>query len=533
MMFAALRTQLCRPTLTRTIVLAVGLAMILIAGLAVMLTIQGAHQANLHEVHRSFDGSAAIASLILDKEIESAERATSELLRFPALRQAVHADDPETAMHLLTVHDRLQGRSLFDALVIAREGKVPWVASGFALRNRGPLLRWLAQQADTTMASPSGLVVVETGEGESIMALVTQGSFRDPESGRAVGQLLGLVALSDRISVFTEMRARANLTGVGLVLDGQLFPGPSEAALQIARLEEVPIGDPEQIVMLDTCRVAWRHLKPDQVVEDIGIVMSTTGAGQDASILIRTVSMLAVLILLVMGGLLVFLTRSIAIPMRDLSIQTRQSPAGPFSPLAVPRLHRYDELGQVVGAFNDLIERIGKHQMELDRIAHYDPLTGVPNRRLLADRMEQAIARSRRDGGPLAICYLDLDGFKPINDRHGHAMGDQLLLAITARLRKLLRVDDTLARLGGDEFVILFNNLHTMVEADQALSRLLEAVAEPVMIEGEQLEISASVGVTFYPQDEADPDTLLRHADQAMYQAKASGRNRYHFFESS
>ncbi|AHK80703.1 hypothetical protein M911_09465 [Ectothiorhodospira haloalkaliphila] len=531
-MFTSLGTQLCRPTLTRTIILAVGLAMMLIAGLAVMLTIQGARQANLQEVHRSFDGSAAIASLILDKEIESAERVASELVRLPALREAVYADDPEAAMHLINLHDRLQGRSLFDALVITREDELPWVAGGFALRHSDALIRWLAHQEQATVATPSRLVAVETGEGESIMAVVTQESFRDPDSGRMVGQLLGLVALSARVSLFTEIRARANLTGVALVLDGQLFPGPSEVAMQIANLEDVPIGAPEQIAILNQCRVAWRLLEPDSVEADVGIVMSTEGAGEEGSILIRTVSMLGALILLVMGGLLVFLTRSIAIPMRDLSLQTRQSPAGPFSPLAVPRMHRYDELGQVVGAFNDLIERIGKHQTELDRIAHYDPLTGVPNRRLLADRMDQAIARSRRNGWPLAICYLDLDGFKPINDHHGHAMGDQLLLAITARLRNLLRVDDTLARLGGDEFVILFNNVRTMEQAHQALSRLLEAVAEPVTIEGQRLEISASVGVTFYPTDQADPDTLLRHADQAMYRAKESGKNRYHFFET-
>lgn len=529
-MLDTLRNQMRRPTLTRTMVLAMGLAMLVIAGLTAMLTIQGARHANLQEVHRSFDGSAAIAALILDKEIESAERLAGELLRHPTLREAVALDDAEMARQVLKRHDRLQSRGLFDALVVTRQDENPWAVGGFAIRDRQPLLNWLARQAETAVSSPSRLAVVHLEEGYVALVLVTQGSFRDPDTGRALGHLLGAVVLSDRMSLFTEIRARADLSGLGLVLDGQLFPGPSEVAIKIAALGDLPIGLPERIALMDDCRVAWRPLEPDHVTADLGIVMSTSDTGQDADILVRTMAVLGALIVLVMGGLLVFLTRFIAIPLRNLSAQTRQSPAGPFLPLVVPHLHRYDELGQVVGAFNDLIERIGKHQAELDRIAHYDPLTGVPNRRLLADRLEQAIARSRRDGRPLAVCYLDLDGFKPINDRHGHAMGDQLLLAIAARMRNLLRADDTLARLGGDEFVILFNNLPTLEDAHQALSRLLEAVAEPVTIDGERLEISASVGVTFYPLDEGDPDTLLRHADQAMYLAKESGKNRYHFF---
>jgi len=188
------------------------------------------------------------------------------------------------------------------------------------------------------------------------------------------------------------------------------------------------------------------------------------------------------------------------------------------------------KLLRYVGVFSD-ISNIKEHEAELDRIAHYDPLTGVPNRRLLADRMNQAIARAHRDRKPLAICYLDLDGFKPINDRYGHEIGDRLLVAITRALQDVLRAGDTIARLGGDEFVLLFNDLAAGSDSFSMLDRVLAAVAEPLLIDRVAVTVSASVGVTIYPDDNADADTLLRHADQAMYRAKEAGKNRYHLFD--
>jgi diguanylate cyclase (GGDEF)-like protein/PAS domain S-box-containing protein len=192
-----------------------------------------------------------------------------------------------------------------------------------------------------------------------------------------------------------------------------------------------------------------------------------------------------------------------------------------------------DERGrtqQYVGVFSD-ISRLKEHEAELDRIAHYDTLTGLPNRRLLADRMGQAVARAHRSGRTLAVCYLDLDGFKPVNDRFGHDAGDRLLVALTRALQEVLRSDDTLARLGGDEFVLLFNDLERDQEICQLLERVLAIVARPVDVGKAKVAVSASIGATLYPHDDADGDTLLRHADQAMYRAKESGRNRFHLFD--
>ena len=193
-----------------------------------------------------------------------------------------------------------------------------------------------------------------------------------------------------------------------------------------------------------------------------------------------------------------------------------------------------DEAGEVqrhVGVFSD-ITYFKDHEEELSMVANYDALTGVPNRRLLADRLKQAIALAQRGGKMLAICYLDLDGFKEVNDQYGHETGDRLLVDVARRLQNVLRAGDTLARLGGDEFVVLFNDLAEESECFQVLDRIMQNIALPMEHAGQQIAVSASIGVTFYPADNEDGDTLLRHADQAMYIAKQTGKNRYHIYDA-
>jgi diguanylate cyclase (GGDEF)-like protein len=168
---------------------------------------------------------------------------------------------------------------------------------------------------------------------------------------------------------------------------------------------------------------------------------------------------------------------------------------------------------------------------QLEHIAHFDPLTGLPNRVLLSDRLQQAMSQSQRQGRTLAVIYLDLDGFKPINDRHGHAIGDQLLVTLAQRMKEVLREGETLSRIGGDEFVAVLVDLEEPQDCTPVLYRLLQAAAEPIIAGDFTLSVSASIGVTFFPQDNGDADLLLRHADQAMYQAKQNGKNRYHLFD--
>jgi diguanylate cyclase (GGDEF)-like protein/PAS domain S-box-containing protein len=171
------------------------------------------------------------------------------------------------------------------------------------------------------------------------------------------------------------------------------------------------------------------------------------------------------------------------------------------------------------------------YRSKLERIAHYDVLTNLPNRVLLADRLSQAMIQSQRRNRLLAIAFIDLDGFKVVNDTHGHNVGDQLIAALSKRMNESLREGDTLARIGGDEFIAVMVDLNRVEDCQPLLERLLEAAADFVTLGDTVLNISASIGVTFYPQDGAGAEQLMRHADQAMYVAKKAGKNRYHLFD--
>lgn len=203
----------------------------------------------------------------------------------------------------------------------------------------------------------------------------------------------------------------------------------------------------------------------------------------------------------------------------------------------------HDQQGKVrhyVALFSD-ITAIKEHQKQLEHIAHYDTLTGLPTRLLLNDRLRQAIVHSQHHQKVLAVAYLDLDNIKGVNDHYGHQAGDVVLIAVSGAMQQALREGDTLARIGGDEFVAILVDLNEAGDCIPVIERLLEAAVTainlPASVQAELTEptqcvqVSASIGVTFYPQDDVDADVLLRHADQAMYLAKQGGKNRYHLFD--
>jgi diguanylate cyclase (GGDEF)-like protein len=181
------------------------------------------------------------------------------------------------------------------------------------------------------------------------------------------------------------------------------------------------------------------------------------------------------------------------------------------------------------GTVVDITER-KEHEAILEHQASHDSLTGLPNRSLLRDRIEQAIGRARRDDGLLAVVFVDLDHFKLINDSLGHHVGDRLLLEVASRLKTCVRAVDTVARQGGDEFVLVLAEQQGEDEMLAPASRLLDAVSRPWTNNGQEYGLSCSIGISCYPQDGDDPDALLRCADAAMYQTKASGRNTCHFY---
>jgi len=192
-----------------------------------------------------------------------------------------------------------------------------------------------------------------------------------------------------------------------------------------------------------------------------------------------------------------------------------------------------EELDPLLQTLGNLIERNRlhhekqQHQKRLETAANYDALTGLPNRRRLTEIFTQELHEANLRQGTVALCFIDLDGFKAINDHHGHALGDAVLKIISERLKATIRQHDAIGRLGGDEFVAVLRD----VEDSTVYNRILEAIRRPISYQNAVMKLSASMGVTVYPDDAEDPDTLLRHADQAMYAAKDSGKDTYSLFD--
>jgi diguanylate cyclase (GGDEF)-like protein len=174
----------------------------------------------------------------------------------------------------------------------------------------------------------------------------------------------------------------------------------------------------------------------------------------------------------------------------------------------------------------DITERVAA-EARAGHLANHDPLTGLPNRRLLTDRLQQVIAQARRRGDLVALLYIDLDNFKYINDRFGHQPGDAVLREIADRMRGATREADTLARTGGDEFTLVAAQLVEPAAADLIAGKLIGAVVQPLEVAGEQVVVGASVGIALWPEDGDTADQLERRADEAMYRAKQAGKNRY------
>jgi diguanylate cyclase (GGDEF)-like protein len=214
-----------------------------------------------------------------------------------------------------------------------------------------------------------------------------------------------------------------------------------------------------------------------------------------------------------------WIARSITTPIRTLGALAQRIEYGDYSqPLS---LDRHDEIGQLASAFNHMSEGIADRETKIMELANHDPLTGLPNRTLFHDRLHQAIKATKRGGQQVTVMIMDLDRFKEVNDIMGHHVGDLLLQEVARRLQTIvLRDYDTVARLGGDEFAIL---LATDLEGAQIVANnLLRTIDQPILLEGQEIIVSASIGITCYPEHGDEINTLLRHADLAMYAAKNS-----------
>lgn len=188
-----------------------------------------------------------------------------------------------------------------------------------------------------------------------------------------------------------------------------------------------------------------------------------------------------------------------------------------------------DETGTVVGLVGITREINELRQIEeaLQHLATHDPLTDLPNRYLLVDRMSQLLGRGMRSGTGFAVLFMDVDGFKQINDAHGHELGDLLLRAMAHKLSQSVRQSDTVARMGGDEFVIILDSIRGVAEAETVADSIRRALAAPFAVQRRRLNVTVSIGIAFYPENGGETDALLRAADYAMYMAKREGGNRH------
>ncbi|TVP57881.1 MAG: GGDEF domain-containing protein [Halomonadaceae bacterium] len=203
-----------------------------------------------------------------------------------------------------------------------------------------------------------------------------------------------------------------------------------------------------------------------------------------------------------------------------------------FEYLLAPVLDEHQNTEAAVCIFRDITEQA----LAAEKIwhnAHHDLLTGLPNRRLFRDRLEQEVKHANRSRLPLSVLFMDLDGFKAVNDAHGHDAGDRLLSAVAQRLTECVREVDTVARLGGDEFTVILTGAKQYKDVELVAQKIIDALAVPFHVAQQFVQISASIGITSYPQDGSTPEALLEGADQAMYKAKKSGANRMCFFDTS
>jgi diguanylate cyclase (GGDEF)-like protein len=387
------------------------------------------------------------------------------------------------------------------------------------------------------------------GEGNPSVHLATPVAGRD-------GRPVGLIVMNADLDGVFRLLAGDLPKGIGLYLtnsqgDFLIHPDPNQAfafdrGKRILVQDSFPAtaqlfdGDADHVVTTvspETASVAAfvkQRLGAPQSYAFfvIGLSQATATVLSESDALGRAIMRIAFAFSALSLVLAVLAARAVTGPLNQM-VRAVQRFAESQRRMPLP-IARQDEIGVLARSFDEMQQKIETQvntlqakQLELDHLASHDPLTGLPNRRVFLDRVEHALARARRANSRLAILFVDLDHFKEINDRLGHAVGDVMLLAVADRMRSTVRAADTVARLGGDEFIILVEDVDGAEAVGMVAQKIIESLVHPVWYQEQALTVGASIGIALYPQDGTTTTEIIARADQAMYRAKLAGRNRY------
>lgn len=270
----------------------------------------------------------------------------------------------------------------------------------------------------------------------------------------------------------------------------------------------------------------------------IGLLTPLESVLKESSVLGMNIIRITLLFSLLAIGISLALARYLARPLNSMAKAVHRFAAG--QPMTGLPVDRNDEIGYLANSFQSMASRLSarvdelkSNQQFLGNLAYHDHLTGLPNRLLFLDRLQQTIIKAQRNRTRFAVIFIDLDKFKQINDTHGHAVGDTVLKIAALRMKECIRNADTLARLAGDEFTILLEDINSSSDAARIAQKIIDYFEQPLIVDGHELTMTCSLGIGIYPQDGANVDALLISADAAMYRAKEQGRNNYKLYSET
>jgi diguanylate cyclase (GGDEF)-like protein len=416
--------------------------------------------------------------------------------------------------------------------------------AGAATERRGPVMR-LGLGAKFTLIV---LVILAcTMAASTFYFLETSTRFHEKqleERGRALGRLIALVSPEAILGFdymllndYTRQVSSQQDVVYGVIVTPQGAPISSyvndsdplvKKRLAAAGSNDIPkllqnLGGRDELIQLDFPIVHNNVLLGRFLV---GISRQTLQSEFRRQLLVQ-MAVFTFVVLFLSAAIHAVFRFNVLFPIQSLIAASENVGRGEYTPVAVKS---EDELGLLARAFNAMIEEVRREQAKLHRQANFDMLTGLPNRMMALDRIRLEISRARRSQQRFAMYFIDLDNFKNVNDSLGHAVGDQLLVAIGARVRSILRDADTVARLGGDEFLVLAPNVADEVQVEEIAERLIKAVSEPQDLNGRKVVARCSIGIALFPDNGDSVEALMANADNAMYQAKATGQGSATFF---